>query len=192
VQHLDAWYAQSHPAEDFAETFAVWLSPRNRWRQTYAGWPALKKLEYVDEVMQEIAGEKPRVRSRRQPERLALDRRTLREYYEWKRATYGTEHPTIYDRDLKRLFSDDSRHRERETAVAFLRRVRTEVREMVACWTGLPQYTIDQVLKEMIGRCKLLRLRVCESDRKAKLDTTVMLTVQTMNYLHGGGHRVAL
>ena len=25
--HLDPWYAQSHPDEDFAETFAVWLTP---------------------------------------------------------------------------------------------------------------------------------------------------------------------
>ena len=48
VLHLDTWYAQSHPDEDFAETFAVWLSPESRWRERYAGWPALKKLEYMD------------------------------------------------------------------------------------------------------------------------------------------------
>ena len=59
VQHLRLWYAQSHPDEDFAETFAVWLKPRSDWRKRYAGWPALKKLEYVDEVMAEIADEKP-------------------------------------------------------------------------------------------------------------------------------------
>ncbi len=59
VQHLRLWYAQSHPDEDFAETFAVWLSPRSNWRKRYAGWPALKKLEYVDELMAEIADEKP-------------------------------------------------------------------------------------------------------------------------------------
>jgi len=35
VLHLDSWYAQSHPAEDFAETFAVWLTPNSRWRQRY-------------------------------------------------------------------------------------------------------------------------------------------------------------
>ena len=44
VQHLRRWYAQSHPDEDFAETFAVWLRPRSDWRRRYAGWPALKKL----------------------------------------------------------------------------------------------------------------------------------------------------
>ena len=51
VLHLDMWYAQSHPVEDFAETFAVWLRPRARWRAQYRDWPALKKLEFVSEEM---------------------------------------------------------------------------------------------------------------------------------------------
>jgi hypothetical protein len=45
VRHLELWYAQSHPAEDFAETFAVWLDPASRWRTRYPDWPALPKLE---------------------------------------------------------------------------------------------------------------------------------------------------
>ena len=53
VLHLPAWYAQAHPAEDFAETFAVWLTPRSQWRRRYRGWPALRKLEYIDELMNE-------------------------------------------------------------------------------------------------------------------------------------------
>ena len=64
VQHLRLWYAQSHPDEDFAETFAVWLRPRSNWRTRYAGWPALKKLEYVDELMGEIAGKRPLITTR--------------------------------------------------------------------------------------------------------------------------------
>ena len=58
VQHLEMWYAQAHPVEDFAETFAVWLKPRSGWRTHYHDWPALKKLEYVDEVMQTIRRQK--------------------------------------------------------------------------------------------------------------------------------------
>ena len=58
VQHLRLWYAQSHPDEDFAETFAVWLRPRSNWRTRYIGWPALKKLRYVDELMGELAGKR--------------------------------------------------------------------------------------------------------------------------------------
>ncbi len=51
VLHLDMWYAQSHPDEDFAETFAVWLTPASQWKERYVGWPALKKIEYVDSLM---------------------------------------------------------------------------------------------------------------------------------------------
>jgi hypothetical protein len=192
VLHLDAWYAQSHPAEDFAETFAVWLSNGNRWRRTYEGWPAMKKLLYVDRLMSEIQDEAPKIRSRRYVEPLRLNAKTLGEHYEWKRNHYGTEFPHVYDRDLKRLFSDDPKYARRETAVSFLKRVRPQVREMVAHWTGLSQYTIDQVLSEMIGRCKKLKLRVRQTDRTGRIDTTVMLTVQTMNFLHGGRHRLAL
>ena len=192
VLHLDAWYAQSHPAEDFAETFAVWLSNGNRWRRTYEGWPAMRKLIYVEQLMQEIKDEVPKVRSRKHVEPLSQNSRTLREHYEWKRDHYGTEFPHVYDRDLKRLFSDDPKYARRETAVAFLKRVRPEVRAMVAHWTSLSQYTIDQVLSEMIGRCKTLMLRVKQSERTGRIDTTVMLTVQTMNFLHDGRHRLAL
>ena len=56
VVHLDDWYAQSHPDEDFAETFAVWLTPELDWRKNYAGWPALRKMEYIDELMRSLAG----------------------------------------------------------------------------------------------------------------------------------------
>src|ERR1044072_1064457 len=61
VLHLDSWYAQSHPDEDFAETFAVWLTPNSEWRTRYAGWPALKKLEYMDSLMKSLRGREPRV-----------------------------------------------------------------------------------------------------------------------------------
>ncbi len=65
VLHLDSWYAQSHPDEDFAETFAVWLTPDSDWRARYEGWPALRKLELMDDLMREIAGRPPVVTTRR-------------------------------------------------------------------------------------------------------------------------------
>src|SRR6266853_6185184 len=71
VLNLDRWYAQAHPAEDFAETFAVWLQPRSNWRRRYRGWPALRKLEFVDELLQEIAGSRPRNLVRRKIETLS-------------------------------------------------------------------------------------------------------------------------
>jgi hypothetical protein len=63
---------------------------------------------------------------------------------------------------------------------------------MVSEWTGEYQYTIDQVLESMIKRSTELNLRLVRSDESTKSDFLVMLTVQTMNYLHSGRHRVAL
>lgn len=192
VLHLGWWYAQVHPAEDFAETFAVWLRPNSRWRQQYKGWRALEKLEYVDRLMNEIADRKPVVRSRLQLEPLREMRMTLREHYRRKRRRYGEEWPEFFDGDLRRLFSDDPKHAHRPAASSFLRKYRRRIRESVAHWTGTYQYTIDQVLGDMIDRCRELKLRLIMSPQKTLPNAMIMVTVQTMNFIHGGHYRIAL
>jgi hypothetical protein len=89
VDHLGHGYAQSHPGEDWAETFAVWLAPGSRWRQTYAEWPALRKLRYVDELVREIGDRPPAVRTRERVDPLEEQRATLREHYARKSARLG-------------------------------------------------------------------------------------------------------
>jgi hypothetical protein len=192
VLHLDSWYAQSHPDEDFAETFAVWLTPDSDWRMRYADWPALRKLEYMDELMAEVAGQPPRVATRRLVEPVERLRTTLRRHYARKRAHYGLEYPNFYDGDLRRLFSDAPEHRGNMRAARFIQRIRRDVRRLVAEWTGSYQYTIDRVIEDMITRCNELRLRLQYPEDRTKDDFTILLTVQTMNYLHSGRHRVAL
>lgn len=192
VLHLDWWYAQAHPAEDFAETFAVWLTPHSRWRSRYKDWGAIRKLEYVDELMKEIAGQPAPVRSRKKVEPISQLRMTLREHYRLKRLYYADEWPDFYDADLRKLFSDDPRYAARPTAAAFLRGVRPQVRDAVARWTGTHTYTVDQVLRDMIDRCKELKLRLAVPQRRAKTEAMMMVTVQTMNFLHTGQRRVAL
>jgi hypothetical protein len=194
VIHLDMWYAQAHPAEDFAETFAVWLRPGSNWRQRYKGWPALQKLQYVDDLLtREIAGERPAVVTRRYSRPLHKLRQTLREHYREKRLHYIQEDwPDFYDSDLRRLFSDDPRYLRNPTAASFLRSIKPELRRMVSRWTGQYQYTIEQCLDDIIARCQELHLRLVRAPRRTTMDAVVMLTVQTMNYLHDGHHRVAL
>lgn len=192
VLHLDWWYAQAHPAEDFAETFAVWLRPGSRWRQQYKGWPALHKLEFVDELMDDIAGTAPPVKSKMKVEPLHQLRMTLRQHYKAKRLMYGEEWPDFFDRDLQKLFSDDAKYAHRESAALFVRRLRPEVRVAVSQWTGAHQYTIDQVLRDLVDRCKELKLRVARPQNEAKTHLMLMVAVQTANYLHGGHYRVAL
>ncbi len=192
VLHLDSWYGQSHPDEDFAETFAVWLAPHGDWRNRYHDWPALKKLEYMDRVMQDIAGAPPLTRSRRQVEPLHTLRRTLRAHYKAKREHYGLEYPDFTDRDLRRLFSDAPEYAKNPTAAHFIQRTRREARRVVSEWTNTYQYMIDQVISDMITRARELNLRLKYPEERTKLDFTIVLTVQTMNYLHSGRHRVAL
>ena len=94
VQHLRLWYAQSHPDEDFAETFAVWLRPRSNWRTRYDGWPALKKVEYVDELMAEIAKQRPLLTHRERVDPITQLTETLAEHYRKKQALYAFHTPT--------------------------------------------------------------------------------------------------
>jgi hypothetical protein len=192
VLHLDSWYSQSHPDEDFAETFAVWLTPDSDWRTRYADWPALRKLEYMDELMRSLANTPAPVASRRQLEPIDRLRTTLRRHYAKKRDHYGLAYPHFYDRDLRRLFSDAEDYRAQKKASRFMQSVRKEVRRQVAEWTGAYQYTIDRVLEDMIDRADELNLRLKEPEDQTKLDFIVLVTVQTMNYLHSGRHRVAL
>jgi hypothetical protein len=192
VHHLDHWYAQSHPDEDFAETFAVWLDPASMWATRYAGWPAQRKLEYMDRLMRMLARQRPTVASKRQVDPLRKLKKTLREYYRTKREHYGLDHPDFYESDLKNLFSDAPQYAKNLSAARFLRRIRKDVRSRVASFTDSYQYTIDQLLEKIITRSRDLNLRLMDSEESTKVDFMVFLTVQTMNYLHSGRHRVAL
>jgi hypothetical protein len=184
VQHLRAYYAQAHPDEDFAETFAVWLQPRARWRKRYEGWPALRKLEYVDTLMEELRGTRPPVQSRERVAPISQLTSTLREYYEEKRALYAVDYPSTYDHELCRVFSNAPRHANRELAARFITRNAKEIRALVARWTGESEFTIDQLLQDMIARSRLLKLRVPGGEGQVLLDFAGMLAVRSVHFLY--------
>jgi len=196
VLHLEPWYAQSHPSEDFAETFAVWLKPRSRWRSEYQHWPCLKKIEYVDQVMNEIGSLSPPVNSRRKFEPVSQIKQTLREHYARRRQFYGYGLPTSFDDDLKKLFCQERTGRNRRLAATYLSRHRNEFARLVATRTGEYQYNIQQVLREMIERCRELDLKIPSDSVDAgvlKKKALKMITVHTMHFLHSGTYqRVAM
>jgi Putative zinc-binding metallo-peptidase len=192
VLHLEAYYAQSHPDEDFAETFAVWLTPKSSWRRRYAGWPALRKLEYVDDLMDEIAGRRPPVRARRVVDPLRTLRKTLRQYYREKRSRYGLDSLREYDAALRLVFSTQKAFANHAKAAAFLRSARAQLRRKVCELTGEHQYTVDRVLDDMIERASDLGLRLTRSPAQTMLDFGIVLTSQIMRFLRSGRHQVAL
>ena len=191
VQHLRQYYAQAHPHEDFAETFAVWLAPRSQWRRRYADWPALKKLEFMDELMRELRGHAPAVRTRRQVEPLSRIKQTLREHYAEKQAHQANDRPSIPDRDLQRLFAAEPGRRG-EPAPAFLRRHRAELRRMVARFTGESQFTLEHVIEDVINRCMALELRAARDDRRLRVDFALLMTVRTVHFHYSRRNWVAL
>ena len=184
VQHLEYWYAQSHPDEDFAETFAVWVAPRSAWRKRYQGWPALKKLQYVDELMAELAGRRPPRRTRTKVDPVSRMGRTLKEFYEARRYKAEEEWPDVYDRDLCRLFSDSPFDRDHGKASAFIRKVKPEVLPLVSRWVGEHHYHLVHVLREIIGRCRDLDLRAVGGRERLKRDFAILLTKYTMDALY--------
>jgi hypothetical protein len=172
VQHLRLWYGQSHPDEDFAETFAVWLKP-----------------EYVDEVMAELAGQRsPAVRGA-PVHPLSQIKTTLAHHYENKQALYAVETPRTYDRELHRIFSNDPKHRHSPTAASFIRKHRSHFRQTVARWTGEYQLTLDSLLDDMIDRCQELKLRAVGPERQLRTDFTVLLTAKTVHSLYSPSRR---
>jgi hypothetical protein len=146
----------------------------------------------METLMTEIGNLPPVVSARRRVEPIEKLKTTLRQHYAKKRAHYGLEHPNFYDRDLRRLFSDAEEYRKNRKASRFIHSIRRDVRRLISDWTGTYQYTIDRLIEDMIARCDELNLRLIYPEDRTKLDFTGLLTVQTMNYLHSGRHRVAL
>ncbi|MCB0309013.1 MAG: hypothetical protein KDD48_06540 [Bdellovibrionales bacterium] len=193
VLNLENWYAQSHPDEDFAETFAVWLNPHSHWKSRYAKWPAIKKLNCINVLMKEIQGRRPLNRSKTKVDPVERIKKTLREYYEEKRERYGLDMPaTFYDRDLRRVFSDSDEHRKMKFAHRFIRKHRRDIRKSVSFWTGQYQYAVDQVIEELETRCRELELKLMFDESKTLSDLMMMVAVHAMNHRYEGGYQIVL
>jgi hypothetical protein len=167
VQHLGDWYAQSHPTEDFAETFAVWLKPNSSWRRTYENWPVWSKLDLVDQLFHEVAGAAPLVRSRRHVEPLNTNTRTLAQHYVEKLRRQEAWRNKSADGLMLRVFAPPTATRSTPRAAAFLRSARRLLVDSVARATGTDRYTIYQVLRIAIQRSNELDLRLRGGPRRS-------------------------
>ena len=146
----------------------------------------------MDALMTSLAGKAAPINRPDEIDPLPSLKTTLRQHYRNKRKHYGVDHPNFYDRDLRRLFSAAPEFANHMTAAQFISRFRRQARRVVSEWTGIYQYTIDQVLEDMIARCRELKLRLAGPEEHTRQEFTVLLTVQAMNYLHSGGHRLFL
>src|SRR6266571_2901877 len=178
----EAGHAYSHPDEDFAETFAVWLTPGLDWRKRYAGWKALQKLEYVDELMRSLAG-KPPVHA---PKYRAADydclNVKLKTYYARKRKLYEDTYPGFYDADLRQLFAAPAGIK----ASSYLRQRRRRLMNSVCQWTNEKKFRVNKLLSRLIDRSDELGLYVQNDDPQQDFRVASYITTLVMNYLFTG------
>lgn len=167
VLHLGHWYAQSHPTEDFAETFAVWMQPKARWRRDYEEWPALRKLEFVDSLMDEIALRPPKHRDRSVIDPLSRVDMTLGEHYQLKKERYGGE-DRRYDRWMARVFVPRSKRPRGKRASRFVREIEPQLRRLLERRARLHPYFVDHAIQTVIRRSRQLDLVLRTSRRDAK------------------------
>jgi len=204
VRHIAGWYAQKHPDEDFAETFAVWLDPGSQWRERYASWSALRKLEYVDRVATEFSEHEP-VKSVGQTDvTVAEMEQTVGEFYQ---DLAVDESPMVadlaLDADLLDIF--DRRGRLSSTggrasrppeadgtsaplrsAAELLHEHRRDIVDKVNYWTGVRRTLVRELVLAVERRLAELDLVAArERSRQQMVELTVYITALAMTFLTG-------
>jgi hypothetical protein len=185
VRHILGWYAQKHPDEDFAETFAVWLTPHVDWRREYAGWPALRKLEYVDRIVAEIGSQAPHI-----PPPTADDlpveamHYTVAQHYAESDERVPIEDERQFDEDLRRLFAAAKDAPEGEAAGPFIERHYREIVSRISYWTSEPPSVVRSLIDHLARRAMALNVRVAGLEAATLIELTAFGTAVVMNHRH--------
>ena len=191
VRHILGWYAQKHPDEDFAETFAVWLTPGLDWRTEYAGWGALRKLEWLDGLMLEIAALAP---SPLEPtdDDLPVDAMTWTvadHYADEERLPIGDARQ--FDGDLRRVFANESDSPAGEPAARYLDRNEGELVARIAYWAGVGPATVRSLLRALQERARVLDLRVAGLEAATLIELTAFGTAVMMHWRYTHAYHAA-
>jgi len=191
VRHLDSsaygrTYAQKHPDDDFAETFAVWLTPRSSWRRRYRGWPAMRKLRYVDGLIKGIArSSPPKLRTRRYRPVEAL-RMPLAEHYGNKAKRLRRVAQGYVDDKLREIFPV-SRSKALLPAAELLRGYHDELVQRAVRWSGLEEKETAAIVGKLEERATALQLSYGRSRRSGKLlDVVALLVALSIQYATSG------
>ena len=194
VQHLPGHYAQKHPDEDWAETFAVWMTPGLDWAAAYADWPtALAKLRYCDRTMAVLKDKDPLVTATDLDDDVSELAYPVKEYYQAQAADGQEKFPPGLDGALRAIFEDLGEQEDKSTkaprrpAAALIRRLERELVANVYRWTGhFPERT-RALARHLAGRADELGLAYPHNrEPAALLAVTTLITALAMNYVLRG------
>jgi hypothetical protein len=193
VRHLPGWYAQKHPDEDWAETFAVWMTPGLDWRAEYAEHGlALSKLEYCARIMGELEGREPAVVVAETEEDVADLGMSVEEYY-GHMGQPGGEFPHGLDGAMRAIFDElvpDASGSAPQPASHLIRNLERAMMVNVYRWTGhFPERT-RALLRHLAERADALSLVFDPArESEAKLALTTFVTALAMNHVHQGTYQ---
>ncbi len=182
VRHILGWYAQKHPDEDFAETFAVWMTPGLDWRMEYAGWSALDKLVWVDSVMREVGTQVPDI-----PELTDDDlpvesmHWTVAEHYESDEELRVGD-ARQFDGDLRRIFARIADAPAGEGARDFFERHEGELVARLSYWAGVGPAAVRSLIRALGQRASALELRVAGLDAATLIELTAFGTAVLLHW----------
>lgn len=189
VRHIAGWYAQKHPDEDFAETFAVWLTPRSNWRRKYKSWPALAKLQYVDRVARLIRDRPPIHRARTDADITVDDMRvTVEHFYRRLERQNGATVNVTLEADLSDMFLPRGRRGKHVGCAAdMIAKHRIELTDKVTYWTGVRRAVVRALVESMVDATRRLELHVDQRrESQALVELTAYATTLAMNKLTRG------
>jgi Putative zinc-binding metallo-peptidase len=187
VRHLPGWYAQKHPDEDFAETFAVWLTPRSNWRKRYRGWGAMKKLRYLDRLARQLGKTDPQ--RRRAQTDITVDEMemTVGEFYHQNAREELAVAELTPDTDLRDLFRVSKRRKAIVPAREFLHRHGKAIIDKVTHWTGAQRSLVKALMDTIETRAVELDLRADKTREAEHLaEITAYSTALVMTYVTKG------
>ena len=183
VRHILGWYAQKHPDEDFAETFAVWLTPSVDWRTEYAGWDAMRKLEWMDRVMGEIGGLTPDVPALTEDDLpVTAMHWTVGEHYADDDDSFPLGDARQFDGDLLRIFARARDAPAGEPAARYLSAHEGELVVRLAYWTGESPGIVRMLLRALRDRAGVLDLRVAGLEAATLIELTAFGTAVMMHW----------
>jgi hypothetical protein len=183
VRHILGWYAQKHPDEDFAETFAVWMTPGLDWRKAYEGWPAIAKLEFVERVMSGLADEAPATPVPSEDD-LPVDsmRYSLEQHYQALSDSIPINDSAIFDGELGNIFANAGEAPSGESAAGVLASHRREIVGRISYWTGESAASVRAFVNLLRTRALALDLRVRGLEASTLVELTAFGTAVMMNY----------
>ncbi len=188
VRHIAGWYAQKHPDEDFAETFAVWLTPDSDWRQRYAGWGALRKLEYVERTAAALADVEPQRPAGRTDLTVEEMEATVAEFYRGQEQLESKAVKALpLDADLVEILQPDGAAGGRPASELVAAHRRTLI-ATVAHWTGMRRPLVKALVDRIQRRAGKLELAVDpEREAESLVQLTAYIATLAATYLARGG-----